>query len=51
MLRTNSSQGLKFVMEWYVLFDTMFRESFHSFPMFERGLVNIRILGSSLWLN
>jgi hypothetical protein len=51
MLGTNSSQGLKFVMEWYVLLDIMFRQSFHSFPMFERGLVNIRLLGLRLRLN
>jgi hypothetical protein len=51
MLWTNSSQGLKFVMSWYEVLDNVCREYIQSFPMFERGLFNLRMLGWSLSLN
>jgi hypothetical protein len=42
---------LKFVMSWYEVLDNVCREYIHSFPMFERGLFNLRMLGWSLPLN
>jgi hypothetical protein len=51
MLVTNILQGLKFVRQWYEFLDTMFRESFHSFPLLERVQVTKIMLGSSLHFN
>jgi hypothetical protein len=53
MLVTNILQGLKFVRQWYEFLDTMFRESFQSFPLLERVQFTLQhiMLGSSLHFN